>query len=827
MSERKITKNSGWSRAVGAALLLLIAQVGCSSTQQREGAAVEPTASATGATAEVRAPARIESLDLSDDGGSASIELRADRPLVWTSFRNPEGDLVVELPNSVPGDAVTDLARSGLVTAVSVERLDDSERPLTRLVVQTSEPSEHSLSGEGDELTLQLLPIDSAQQVTLAYEPIEEEAPASETRIADAQAAASAPPPTVEELDTQPTATTQSAGIPQTYGTPDAPQLGPAPSGATASELYSVDVLQSGDGTVVQVAGDGEFEFSTFRLENPERFIIDLTGVVNSGASSTVSVGSSDVEQIRIGQFKPRPEPVSRVVFDLRDFSIPTVTRTADGLLVSFGNATPPEAVIAAAPAEPAPSAAQAEVIEETPAEFTSPAATYDEPEPEPVAVLADSSVGSAETQPQEEPVAEWTAPATSPQPELPVYEPTPAATAPNVGSVAQFEAQDVDVDEQGRTEQERLLESFGPLVINRQEREYVGDRISMSLKNADLVETLRSFAKISDLNFVIQPGVRGNVTVELQSVPWDQAMEQILKINNLGMDIDGTIVRIAPRQQLRLEAEEQRRLRQARQQSIPLRTVMRSLSYSQAGTMASLLRSREGAILSRRGTVQVDVRTNTLIIRELPSNIDTVLAVIETLDTPSPQVTIEAKIVEVTKNFSRSLGVEWGFEFDANQANGNTTGLQFPNNIDSAGGVGLLTGGANGFLDLSLGNILNTFNLDARLQVAENEGLANIVSAPRVTTLNNTAAQIQSGVQLPIQTVSDRTVSVQFVNATLRLAVTPQVTAEGTVILDINVSRRSPQPALAINGATNVPIQTREARTRVIVRDGGTAVIG
>ena len=146
---------------------------------------------------------------------------------------------------------------------------------------------------------------------------------------------------------------------------------------------------------------------------------------------------------------------------------------------------------------------------------------------------------------------------------------------------------------------------------------------------------------------------------------------------------------------------------------------------------------------------------------------------------------------------------------------------------MDTDGGVGLLTGGANGFLNLTLGNILDTFELNARLQVAENEGLANVVSAPRVTTLNNTAAQIQSGFQIPIQTVSDRTVSVQFVNATLRLAVTPQVTAEGTVILDINLSRRSPQPALAINGSQNVPIATREARTRLIVRDGGTAVIG
>lgn len=827
MRER-ITKMNGVgparSLAGGAVLGLLILSVGCSSGQRET-----ETAPAANVVAE-RSPAVIETLDVRDDGSSAALELEADRPLVWTSFRNPEGDLVVELPNSLPSDDLSDLTLTGLVTSVKVEKLDDAERPLTRLVVRTSEPSEHSLSGEGDRLRLALLPIDSAQEVTLAYEPIDptpaDSAPIEETTYAQSTDDVIAATDLVaEDLSEPAPAELETASIPQTYGTPDAPQLGPPPAGVIASQLFSVDVLESGDGTVIQVLGDGEFAFSSFRLENPERFVIDLDGVVNTGTSTTVPVGSQDVEQIRIGQFKPRPEPVSRVVFDLRDDSIPSITRTPDGLLVAFGGAATPE--LASFPGSSSTQETYAPPVSE--------------PEPEPVAVLADSAA-DVDSPAVDEPVSPptetvqdtWSQPAVSPEPAPAVqaYQPPPAPTptpapAPALSDVAEFEAQAVNVDEQGRTEQERLLESFGPLVVSRQERQYVGEPISMSLKNADLVETLRSFAKISDLNFVIQPGVRGTVTVELKSVPWDQAMEQILKINNLGMDIDGTIVRIAPTGQLRREAEEQRRLSRARQQSIPLRTVMRSLSYAPAGTMSRLLRSRQGAILSRRGSVQIDNRTNTLIIRELPDNIDTVLAVIDTLDTPEPQVTIEAKIVEVTKTFSRTLGIDWTYDFEASNRFGNTTGLQFPNNINTDGGVGLLTGGANGFLNLSLGNILNTFNLNARLQVAENEGLANVVSAPRVTTLNNNAAQIQSGFQIPIQTVSDRTVSVQFVNATLRLAVTPQVTAEGTVILDINLSRRSPQPALAINGSQNVPIATREARTRVIVRDGGTAVIG
>src|SRR5690606_31106571 len=144
-------------------------------------------------------------------------------------------------------------------------------------------------------------------------------------------------------------------------------------------------------------------------------------------------------------------------------------------------------------------------------------------------------------------------------------------------------------------------------------------------------------------------------------------------------------------------------------------------------------------------------------------------------------------KIIETTKQFSRSLGISWGFDGVADAAHGNSTTLQFPNHGTVDGGVGLLTGGANGFIDMTLGNVLDTFTLNARLQVAESEGLVTVLSAPKISTLNNNAASIQSGVQLPIQTVANNTVTVQFVNATLRLDVTPHVTAEGTILMDIN----------------------------------------
>jgi len=873
-------RSNGGPMALALLATLMVLYVGCASSTS--GRKPRPESQETGSATRVMAPAEIRSLELKQEGRAAFLELVADRALVWTNYRDATGNLVIELPNSVPGERLDERylgAEDSLVSSVEITRLDDAERPLTRLLVRTREDSEHSLTTEGEILRLQLLPAGFEEPVALAYEP----QPAAEPEE----------PPAVRP--------------PPVHGTAEAPRTGPPPTGVAASRLSAVTVVSAGDPTVIRIGGDGEFAYSTFRLENPERFVLDLGGVVNMSPRNAVQVGSEHVDQIRIGQFKPHPDPVSRVVFDLNRFAVPAIERSADGLTVTFGSQPEPttlaqdvgaEAVPAAEPAveppAPAPPAPEPQLAElEAEPEIVEPEAEPGEPEPvaepqvvelpaeptvaEPLAVepapgepVAEPQIAELEpAEPEAEPVAaepsgaepaqlppsEVEVPpeeAPLPPPSVPVYEPTPepiptgealavagevepaAPAEPSVSrpvgtsDVALFEAQEVrglePVDEE---QEEALLARFENIVVNRRVREYVGEPISMSLRNADLVETLRSFSKIADLNFVIQPGVTGAVTVELKNVPWDQAMEQILRIHNLGMDIDGSIVRIAPADQLRREAEQERAMRQARQETIPLRTIVKSLSYASAGDVSQLLRSRTGAILSARGSVQIDQRTNTLIIRELPDNLDIVLSVIENLDTPPPQVTIEARIIEATKTFARTLGIEWGYTAVADQEHGNTTGLQFPNNLETDGGVGLLTGGANGFLNLTMGNILNTFNLDARLQVAENEGLVNIISAPSVTTLNNTPATIQSGLQIPIQTVSNRTVSVQFVNATLQLAVTPQVTAEGTIILTINVAKRSPQLAFAVVGASNAPIATKEAQTTVIVRDGGTAVIG
>jgi len=784
------------------------------------------------AAAPAAATASLSRIAVLERAPGSSVELVADSALVWTSYRDADGALVIELPNTRPGPQVTGQeTTTGLVSAVRVSVEEADGRPLTRLTILTRQEAEHVLLAEGAGLKIDLAPVGSPQAASVvAEQPMPEEA---------------APAAPVAEFESAPAPPAQVAWL----GTPEQPAVAPAPTGQPATRLEEVEVLADGADSVVRVLGNGEFAYSTFLLANPDRFVIDLAGVTNEGGRNTAPLAGERLARVRVSQFKQQPQPVSRVVFDLKQPVAPSIERTAIGLVVRFGETSAAQAPAAfetasevepsAPPEEPTATSEPATVATAEPAGGSipevrpqpseappaAPEIVAAEPEAEPESPVADLGASDVEAY---APPAVVSAPAVPAPPVVAAVAPRPEPLP--VRDLKAYEAADPQTPEMSKLIEAPGIPAFSGQTIGGSKREYVGEPISLNLKDADIKDVLRSFAEISGLNVVVQPGVRGTVTVSLEAVPWDQALEQILKINNLGYELDGNIMRIAPRSVLEQEAKEQQALAQAQALSIPLRTVIKRLSYSTANDAARILSSgggRGGGIMSQRGTVTVDGRTNTLIIKELPNYIDTVIAVIETLDIPEPQVMIEARIIETTKRFRRTLGIQWGFLGMADAAHGNTTGLEFPNNGSVEGGVNLLTGGNNGLIEMTLGNVLNTFTLDARLQAAESEGLINILSAPKIATLNNQAASIQSGLQIPIQTVANNTVTVQFVNATLRLDVTPHVTAEGTVLMDVNVQKREPQLAFAVVGAQNAPIATKEAQTRVIVRDGGTTVIG
>jgi type IV pilus assembly protein PilQ len=372
--------------------------------------------------------------------------------------------------------------------------------------------------------------------------------------------------------------------------------------------------------------------------------------------------------------------------------------------------------------------------------------------------------------------------------------------------------------------------------------RRYTGHPVSLDFQGADLRAVLRTFSEISGLNIVIDPAVQGTVDVALRDVPWDQALDIILAANKLGYIVDGTIVRIAPLNVLADEQVQRRKVAEEQALAGELSVLTRTLSYAKAEELASLVTK---SALSQRGTVQVDQRTNTLIITDLAPRLTTASDLIATLDQPPTQVEIEARIVQANKSFERRLGVQWGFNGRVDPALGNTTNMAFPNSATIGGRTGGVqgpvpgtatagpqptaanfgVGGATSAVGLTLGSINGAFNLDLALTALESTGNGRILSTPRVMTQNNVAAEVTQGTQIPIQTVANNTVTVTFKDAALTLKVTPQITAAGTVIMTISLENSQADFTRAVNGIP--PINTQRANTSVLVSDGQTTVIG
>jgi type IV pilus assembly protein PilQ len=258
--------------------------------------------------------------------------------------------------------------------------------------------------------------------------------------------------------------------------------------------------------------------------------------------------------------------------------------------------------------------------------------------------------------------------------------------------------------------------------------------------------------------------------------------------------------------------------------------TLTRQLSYSKGDEIVTLLKSAN--ILSNRGQAFVDSRTNTLIVTDLQERLTNTSELIDTLDKPQPQVEIEARIVQTNKTYARALGVQWGFNGVVSPALGNTTGLAFPNSGTLTGAavggkaVNLpAAGAATSGVGLTLGSVNGSFNLDVALTALENSGNGRLLSTPKVSTLNNVAAEMTQGIQIPIQTATNNTVTVSFKDAALTLKVTPQITAANTVIMQIALENATPDFGRQVNGIP--PINTQRAITSVLVLDGQTTVIG
>ena len=351
----------------------------------------------------------------------------------------------------------------------------------------------------------------------------------------------------------------------------------------------------------------------------------------------------------------------------------------------------------------------------------------------------------------------------------------------------------------------------------------YTGKKISLNLVDADLKQVFRLFHEISGLNFVLDPSVDGRVTIVLDNLPWDQALDIILKNNGLDKGIENNVIRIASTQKLASEAANRKSLKEAKDLEVEPITITRTLSYAKAKEVERVI--REGGVLSVRGKVIVDERTNTLIISDIPKKVEPLGQLISTLDSETPQVMIEARIVETSKEFVQDFGVTWGFSAAADAAHGTSTSLAFPHNASAKYGLNLPGKDVSSNLAFKFGNVLDSFTLDVALNALETEGRGHILSSPKIATQNNERAEIEQGVRIPVVNTTATEINVEFVSASLKLTVTPQITAEGTVILDINVENNTPDFNNRVGDVP--PINTQRATTKVLINDGGTAVIG
>lgn len=425
--------------------------------------------------------------------------------------------------------------------------------------------------------------------------------------------------------------------------------------------------------------------------------------------------------------------------------------------------------------------------------------------------------------------------------------------TAPNGNNIKMsISAVTEDYDHLAYQTENQYIVEFKPLTKEEKEEQkkdkfgYTGERLSLNFQNIEVRAILQLIADFTGLNMVTSDAVSGNVTLRLKNVPWDQALDIILKSRGLGMRQSGNVIMVAPSEELaareRLELEASRQV----EELAPLRTEFVAINYADAADLMSLIQADENNLLSERGNVSIDARTNTLIIQDVAASLEAIRDLIEKLDVPVRQVLIESRIVNADESFAKDIGVRFGYSKNNNLDDSGSTGFAIgggqAGNVDfsdlSNGTTTTFTDGTNenlivdlpaipadaSALALAVGKV-GSFLLQLELSALIAEGRGEDIASPRVITSNQNEAVIESGVQIPYQEASSSgATSTSFQDAVLSLTVTPQITPEDSIIMDLEVS----QDSLSGTSVNGVPaINTRSVTTQVLVQNGETVVLG
>lgn len=582
-------------------------------------------------------------------------------------------------------------------------------------------------------------------------------------------------------------------------------------------------------------------------LTGPDRVVVDLPGVLKGAGinrKDLLGIDSTLVVRSRIAQFSTLPEPVTRLVFETQPGVRIQVSSSNDRIslmieseqesrpapkplpvanLSEVGRVIESEDVIISSyiiPFEPFVQT-QRELIA-----LSSPKLPVVLTEVAPVSVLG--SIPSLGSNPSSFPVMGLASlmPATVPT--------APALLAAQTNNQeARKDVATNPVKQAGRT-------------LGDPASKYTGAKMSIDVQGADLITFLRILADAGKLNLIVDQDVQGSYSFKFTDTPWDQILDLVLKNAGLGKDLQNGVLRVAKVEKLQKEEHERKSLDEAKSLAGETQSVTRSLSYAKAGEAKPILEK----VLTKRGSVILDERTNTLIISDLPKNLPLVDDLLATLDVQIQQVQIEAKVVEASDGYEKAFGVKWptnnsgdaklsfgstgtsapwGFGQSWNSASNKSDGTTNPLGVAFSGGKDGITSIAGAAGEAWVSFISERFSVNFILQALEKEGKVKIVSSPKLVTQNNKKAKILSGEKIPYPSqqggAAGGAITVAFADANLELNVTPQITSDGTIIMDIKIEKAEADFSRTVQGSPT--ILRREIETQVLVRDGGTAVLG
>ncbi|HEV3482192.1 MAG TPA: type IV pilus secretin PilQ, partial [Candidatus Acidoferrales bacterium] len=730
-------------------------------------------------------------------GTGVRLQAEADGPFEYTTYRPSATLYVVDLSGVAVGDSSgARIVASDLVKSYRVLSYSSGAKPVVRMEILLAQGVEPRIErSDNRDLTLVV------------------------SKIANASLSAEAP------ANTQPPA----------GGVALVPAAAKASDGGSSVEaIRQVSLAQNGNQTEVTISGSGSLTYRSQRLRSPERLVLDFARSRLATSEKHIPSNLDPVREIRMAQFTPE---VSRVVIDLRKPAHYVIHGSGSGVTVSFApNETTGASVSPASDSAPivsiksvAPAVGDAELKSAAvmPTSIPAPAAVLPVAFTQPASGLAIPAPSAAR---QEGPAAITLAHNVS----------STIASSPNLASPSGDASSSVPAPE-------RTASSTAAQAASKAPQKFSGEPISVNLKDVDLHDFFRLIHEISGLNVVVDPSVKGTLTIVLDDVPWDQALDIVLRNNDLDKQLDGNVLRIATKATLRREAEENRDLAKAQAEAADVVTTTRVLSYAKATDMATTLKK----FLSSRGDIISDDRSNTLIIRDIPSTLPVMDNLIRQLDRKSQQVEIEARVVAANRSFARELGTQLAAALGTGHSTlggasavgtspvthfpappfcvGTCAGTNPPTpGTLSSGNMPLLTNlGANvptsGFSYIFQNG---EFALDEIITAAEDRGVGKLLSKPKVITQNNEKATVKQGTKIPVSTIINNTVSVQFVDAVLELDVTPQITADGTIYMDVTVE--NDQIDASIPRVQGIPaIDTQATETKVTVSDGATVVIG